>query len=175
MLKNKIKQIFLFLILSLLLIGIVNATNTTTDTSNTKIISTNNKIIDNTQPTNENINIYSENKNLTVQKESNMNEIKKQNTTKINTKTAPGTYTTTVSTYSQVASKIAEAKTKNYSKYTINLKKGNYQVTSNLNWANTKGTKTLEINANQSTLNGKNTYQFIKVNQGYTLIIKNAK
>ncbi|MBO7719118.1 MAG: Ig-like domain repeat protein [Methanosphaera sp.] len=84
------------------------------------------------------------------------------------------TYTTTASSYDDLVNKVNSAKTSDYDEYTINLKKGSYNTTQTMTWAQTSRAYKLTINANGSTFNGKNTYQFMSVDEGYTFILKNA-
>lgn len=104
------------------------------------------------------------------------NTIKNVKTGDVNTTTkskVEKNYTANVTNYKQFVNKFNTAKKSNYATYTINLKKGNYDATGNLTFANTTKTDKLIINGNGSVINGKNKYHFMTIDYGYTVILNN--
>jgi len=77
-----------------------------------------------------------------------------------------------VTNYTQLVQAIENATREEYNIYKINLQPGDYNATTSINWENS-ATKKIIINGNNNTLNGQNTYQFIKINSGHNLTLEN--
>ncbi|MBR0472260.1 MAG: hypothetical protein IJI98_06130 [Methanosphaera sp.] len=157
MMNKNIKRMFLLLTLIFLLVGVVSAAETVSDDTVKDTTLTSAKPVDT-------INEVKYEKNINKQ---NNKDTKTGSANTTDTKAS--TYTTTAANYKQLSDKINQAKKSNYTTYTINLKKGNYNATKTLIWANTEKTTKLVINANNSIINGQGKYQFIQVDEDYTL------
>ena len=77
-----------------------------------------------------------------------------------------------ITRYDELVNAIKDAQEEQYDKYIINLQPGNYNATQNINWENS-ATRKIIINGNGQTLDGLNTYQFIKIAQEHNLTLKN--
>ncbi|RAP53410.1 MAG: hypothetical protein BZ138_01020 [Methanosphaera sp. rholeuAM270] len=146
----KSKKIFLIITLTLLLVGIVNATESSNNTHNDDQIElTTPQEIENT-----NIETKTANK-----------QINKKNITKNNIKTATKTYD--VKNYNELHSALIN---KDYNSVTINIKS---DITLNGNTKLNKAIKKLEINGNNKTINGNFKYQFLNIEEDNEVSIKN--
>ena len=171
MLNNK--KTFLFftiLITALFAMTIVSATDNNDMTSDTDM-----PAIDESLSASDNVNMISEKQE--VNKEDNNNKLNTVSTTDTPTRHDTKnikTKTETVTNYSQLVSKIEDAKTSNDDSYTINLQPGNYTATTYITWGNAIGTtRKLVINGNGLTLDGNFKNQFMRINEGYTLELNN--
>lgn len=168
-----IKKLLLLIALTILLVGLVCAatTNKTTDNKDTKILKETQKSPSNTKVKTTGI--------KTIDKKTNTSKENKAKTKKSQSKT----YTTTASSFKELYNKVEDAKDykyENYASYTINLKKGDYISTKELEWNNiiwedTQGIKKLTINGNGATINGQNKHRFITVYEKSTLTLNNIK
>ena len=77
-----------------------------------------------------------------------------------------------VHNYTELVDAIETAKNEKYNSYIINLKEGNYNATTSINWEES-ATKNLIINGNGLTLDGKHEYQFIRIGSGLNLTLNN--
>jgi len=78
-----------------------------------------------------------------------------------------------VHNYTELVEAIKTAQNEQRSSYVINLLPGNYDATENITWEESK-TKNLIINGNGLTLDGNNTYQFIKIASDNNLTLNNV-
>ncbi|MDO5825714.1 MAG: Ig-like domain repeat protein [Methanosphaera sp.] len=84
------------------------------------------------------------------------------------------TYDRIVRNYTQLVEAVGDAKISLEEEYSIYLLPGDYNATANMTWGSVSGsTRKLIINGNGLTLDGINTYQFMKVEYHSTLILYN--
>ena len=168
MINKNIKKIFLLVTLTILIIGLVSATETSkaSPTKTTQMVKETQKVADTTAARS-----VTKKNNL---KQNNISQSKKSGGSSTSTTTSKK-YITTVTTYSDLVKQVNNAKKTKGASYTINLKKGTYKANSNMTWGDTKGTTKLVINGNGALLNGQSKYQFIDVSSGYNLELKNVK
>ena len=159
--KN-IKRFFLLSLLVLLLLGASYATETGNDTADTQEVVKDSEATTNTVDND----IYEE---KIINK-----EVAKKNIQEQDTKTVEESYSASVKRYTELVSQIEDAKSRACLNYTINLKKGNYNATSNLTWGDSDFATKLVINANGITLDGNDNYHFMAVKPNYTLTINDA-
>ncbi len=77
-----------------------------------------------------------------------------------------------ITNYSELVQAVEAAKLLN-SDSTLYLKAGNYNATASMTWGNCNGSaRKLTIEGNGLVLDGKNTYRFMTVDEGYTLELK---
>ncbi|WP_323737590.1 Ig-like domain repeat protein (plasmid) [Methanosphaera sp. ISO3-F5] len=148
---KSIQKIFILTILTILLIGIVCATeiNNNNDTTTTTTITTKDTDSATTLP-NERINKKSVH----------------------NIKTA-GTKTVNVKSSASLTKELKETRTTSKSKI-IKLKKGTYTITTPLSLKNQKY-KTITILGNGATISGSGKNKFLTINKGFKVTIKNVK
>ena len=79
--------------------------------------------------------------------------------------------TESVTDYGSLVNAVNHAKTSNGTNYTINLEDGTYECTSGISWGGASSVKTLIINGNNQTVDGKQKASFITIENGYTLIL----
>ena len=156
MISMKINKIFLLLTLTLLLLGLTYATDTTNETTNTDTLA--NKI----QTTNTPTHIVEDNTNSRehYNKEINKEYIK-------NTKTT--SQTVDVNDYKTLHNTLTSNE---YDNITLNIKT-DIQLTNNTTISN-KITQ-LTINGNEKTINGNNQNSFLHINSNTHVTIKNIK
>ncbi|WP_323737584.1 hypothetical protein PXD04_11105 (plasmid) [Methanosphaera sp. ISO3-F5] len=164
------KSFFILIVLVMLLNLAVICANNTENTISKE------KIQDNAPQISENN--YEKDYTKTISKETKLNKENKTYTnTEINKreqntlKTAPGEEN--VNSYTGLVTAANNAKTSTQQNYTINLQSGNYDATEVIRWNSTGNCKTLIINGNNNTLNGKGTIQFMQINSGTTVILNN--
>lgn len=78
-----------------------------------------------------------------------------------------------VNSYAGLVTAVNSAKTSTQENYTINLQSGNYDATEFIRWDSPENCKTLIINGNNNTLNGKGSIQFMEISRGTTVILNN--
>ncbi|RAP50111.1 MAG: hypothetical protein BZ136_02085, partial [Methanosphaera sp. rholeuAM74] len=82
--------------------------------------------------------------------------------------------TTTVTNYNELINAVNSAKQSYVDVYTISLQPGDYTATANLTWRLATGsTRNLVIEGNGIELNGGNTYNFMHISAGYSLVLNN--
>ena len=155
----KINKAFLLLTLTLLLLGITYATETTEDT-----ILSEESVANEVQPTSTTQNIVEDN---IISKEATENKEIMKTTENKNLKTASKTID--VNDFNTLHNTLTSD---TYNTITLNIK-SNIKLTDNtiLNEAISK----LTINGNGKTINGNNQYQFLEINSDSTVTIKNIK
>ena len=167
----KSKNIILItLLLCILLTGAVSATDTSKvavdDDVTEKISNTNSQTdigtsnTENVQSTNNDNSKLNENNNRDIISQA--NDVEKK---------GDAENSETVTNYASLVSAVGRAKTSSGNNYTINLAEGTYDYTSTISW-NTAA-KTLIINGNNQTINGKQKGPFIKIMSGAILILNN--
>ena len=172
----KLGKIMIFaLLLSLLLIGTVNATIVTNDSQTQNNI---NQI----DESNANTDILLKTENINLNSQINENEIKETNTilaadNSNETNTVSETNNQiTVNDYSQLYNQIENLKENGTSKsYIINLNpKGNFAITDTikLQWDNSPA-KEFTINGNGATIDGKNSKPFLTIFENYKVTLNN--
>lgn len=166
MINKNVKKLIFFITVSVLLVSIASATeinnHTISDTTNT-ITTTENNADQLTTDTISKIN-NNEQKTDPQQTEKKINKTK----TYLNTKTA-GTKKVYVKTSSQLINELTETDTTSTSK-TINLKKGTYNINTNILLKNQKYTKII-INGNNSNIHGTYNTQFLNITSKYDVTI----
>ena len=164
------KSFFILIVLVMLLnLAVICANNTENTISKEKIQDNSPQISENN---------YEKDYTKTISKETKLNKENKTYTnTEINKreqntlKTAPGEEN--VNSYTGLVTAANNAKTSTQQNYTINLQSGNYDATEVIRWNSTGNCKTLIINGNNNTLNGKGTIQFMQINSATTVILNN--
>lgn len=157
---NKKKNILLIILIITLIISINTINAQTTDNNKTTIkTNTQQPTINNTQEKK----IEHNKEKINIKKQN--NNIQKKKTIKTNEKDETNTIIQNITTYKELENKINNAKTSNATHYIINMKKGNYNITKQIQWTTTnQNMKSLTINGQNSTINGQNKQTFIKIN-----------
>ena len=147
----KINKIFLLLTLTLLLLGLTYATDTTNDTSNTDPVAS--KIQTTSTPTH----IVEDNTNNENHYNKEINKVDEKNT-----KTA--SQTVDINDFDTLHNTLTSNE---YDTLTLNIK-SDIQLTNNTTIS--ESISQLTINGNGNTINGNNKYQFLKMNCGNVII-----